>query len=517
MNTPALHPAARMRPVLLERLERQGAAHLGAALLLAGLAVYRRLHSGEVTYPAAIAGVLLVGFILASAVHDERRVWDAAMPVNPVRYARVHLVYGLVWTAFMLTVMIVLYAALFADPGHPGWFLLALFAWGLSCYLLASAAFLSSRRQGAMVVCSVVLGGLYMSLVLESRGTETFREMGALEALAWTAGPLALSAAAAYIAARFPARYPEPARWEAGHAPALQAAGPADRYARVPRQDPAPTLLDRPAPPAVLPRPRLIRRGAPARPSPTRTVFRRHLALLLRFSIVPALTLFVFAWMVLIVALAGPGQEGESRTVSYFVETMALRYVCAFIALSWTVLVWLGEHGPQREWNDTLPVGTAKRRILHLAAGSAWLIIFLAVAAAVPVGVAAVAGAPTDVPAWLWLELPITTLTLYLAATFVIFGLRVAWKVVFFVAFFLLSPSMGLLERQATVVAEGPGSNVANLLWLVLFAAVAAATVALDDWITKHGRPPTVREAGNFLHGLTGTRPVNPLRVHAER
>ena len=45
VSAPTLHPTARMRPVLIERLKRQSGEHLWAALLLAGMTVYLRVNA----------------------------------------------------------------------------------------------------------------------------------------------------------------------------------------------------------------------------------------------------------------------------------------------------------------------------------------------------------------------------------------------------------------------------------------------------------------------------------------
>ncbi|HEU4885484.1 MAG TPA: hypothetical protein VFT45_24775, partial [Longimicrobium sp.] len=274
-------------------------------------------------------------------------------------------------------------------------------------------------------------------------------------------------------------------------------------------------------------------------------VFRQHFALLCRFAIVPALTLLVLAVILTLTALTA--EEGEARTVLYFVESTGLRWWCVWIALSWTLLVWMREHGAQRRWNDALPVGTGKRRVLHAAAGAAWLLIFLAVVVAAPLGASAAAGtlaSPDDVPASLWLGLPCRTMTLYLAATLVFFGTRLALQVSPSVAYVLVglrvdrvvplmivlmtigmigvpylvfTRGIGLLESQAYAVGDGSGSNAASALWLMPYAAATALAIALNDWLHRLDRLPTVPEVRGVLHGWAGTRPSPPLSGHAEQ
>jgi hypothetical protein len=527
----ALHPTARMRPVLLERLARQRGAHGWGALVLAGMAVYLRVKSDGVPDQVIIAGVMLVGFVLASAAHEQRPAWDTALPVDPARYALVRLVCGVVWAAFILAVLSGLCAALFKGPEQPAWYPLALFAWGLTCHLLGSVVFLRFMQPAAILACLGALGAVV--LPGSSVNPAELRRVGVWAVLAWTALPLALAGAAAYAATRF-----------YGHAP--QPADPTVPLPRAPQRDAVPAIPDRSAAPAERPARPGVRRGGLHRPPGTRTVFWRHFALLRPFTVLPAATLMLFV-VILGVIMAVAREEGEAATVLYLVESTGLRWWGVWLALSWTVLVWLREHGAQRRWNDTLPVGTGERRVLHAAAGAAWLLLFLAVLVIAPLGAAVAAGtlaSPTDVPASLWLGLPCRALTLYLAATLVFFGTRlaaqispsvahvlVALKVDRVVPLMIILMSIGiiavpygvyllgvnLLETQARVAGQDAGSGAAAALWLVLYAAATAATIALNDWIHHRDRLPSIREVRGFLHGWAGTRPGASLRGHAGR
>lgn len=72
-----------------------------------------------------------------------------------------------------------------------------------------------------------------------------------------------------------------------------------------------------------------------------------------------------------------------------------------------------------------------------------------------------------------------------------------------------------LLESQTRVVAGHAGSEAASMLWLVLYAAAAAVTIAVDDWIHRLDRLPTVPELRSVLHGWAGTRPGRRLQEQA--
>lgn len=531
MSAPTLHPTARVRPVLLEYLERQRGDYLAMGVGVTIFAVYQRVGSSEVDYRAAICGFLLAG-LLPALPHERPPAWDAAMPVAPYRFALVRLVSGVVQAAFILAVVTGLYAVLFAHPNHPGWYPLALFAWGLTGHLLISAAFLGAIHPAVAVPCLGV-AGVYL---LSGSGMDPaeLRQIGVWEVLARTALPLGLAGGAAYVATRFPARAPEPARPATRSAPEL--ATPAAQSARAPRRSPA-------GAPSIRSAPRLVRRGA-HRPSHAAIVFWRHFALLHRVAILPALALLVFVLVTTTEPILDVNQGREGPTFRSFVESTALGEWCAGIALSWTVLVWLHEHGAQRKWNNTLPVGTAKRRVLHAAAGAAWLLFFLTFLVAAPVGRAVAAGmlaSPADAPVWLWFGIPCRTLTLYLVATLVLFGTRVAYRIGPLVTYVLVAlkvdrvvPLMiilmaigivavpyasfvlgiDLLDSLARNVERDAGRSAASALWLVLYAVSAAGAVALNDWIHHRDRLPTLREVRGFFHGWAGTRPAPPLRGH---
>lgn len=532
MSARALHPTARMRPVLLERLVRQRGAHGWGALVLAGMAVYLRVKSDGVPGHVIIAGVMVVGFLVASVAHEQRPAWDTAMPVDPARYALVRLVCGVVWAAFILAVLSGLCTALFKGPEQPAWYPLALFAWGLTCHLLGSVVFLRFMQPAAILACLGALGAVV--LPGSSVDPAELRRMGVWAVLAWTALPLALAGAAAYAAARFYGRAPQPA-------------GPAGPLPRAQWRDAVHAIPDRSAAPAERPAPPLwVGRGGLHRPPGTRTVFWRHFALLRPLTVLPAATLMLFV-VVLGMMVAVAAEDGEGATVLYLAESTGLRWWGVWLALSWTVLVWLREYGAQRRWNDTLPVGTGERRVLHAAAGAAWLLLFLAVLVIAPLGAAVAAGtlaAPTGVPASLWLGLPCRALTLYLAASLVFFGTRlagqispsvahvlVALKVDRVVPLMIILLSIGmvavpygvyllgvdLLESQARGVGQDAGSVAASALWLVLYAAATAGTIALNDWIHHRDRLPGIREVRGSLHAWAGTRPRASLRGHAGR
>jgi hypothetical protein len=522
-----------MRPVLRGCLDQQRRSYWVTAISLAMIAVYQRLGPGHVDYQAVLVACLGIGCVSALFTHERPPAWDTAMPMDPARYALIRLVCGVERAAFLLALTIVLYVSLFGDPGNPGWYLPTLFTWGLTIHLLVSAALLQRLVYRAVAVPCVlaICGGLFL---LVARKPAELEYMGVLKVLAGTALASGVAGAAAYAATRLPA--------PAGRAP---------RYVRTPRRDRAPALPERPAPPPVRPAERSARRAGPARPVATRTVFRRHLALLRRFTIVPALTVLVFAGLVLMQLADGTGEAGEGRTVRYFAESMGLPWWCAGIALSWTVLVRLGEYGAQRRWNDTLPVSTAMRRILHAAAGTAWLLVFLPCVVAVPLAAAAAAGtlaSPAGIPAWLWLGLPVRTLTLYLAATLVLHGAHPAYAassslpehVAVKGPFSLLAPLMvvavilghiviplWLVQRGAVLLEHlmlaltdaGPDgwSHAASALWLVPYGAAAAGAIVLEDALHQRARLPTAREVRGFVRGWMGARPAPPLRGQAGR
>ncbi len=548
----ATHPTSRMRPVAFDRLERQRGAHCWAALILVALAVYLRATSAPVPYDVVVVGVM-VACLFLPAMHGigaKQPVWDAAMPVDRAGYALVRLACGTVWAAFLLAVAIGLQVVLFGGAGpqvpgeslveRSGWYPLVVFSWGLTCYLLASVVLLRATNEAVDLVYSVPLFvGMCLLLASDVDPAELGRR-GVPEALAATALPLGLACAAAYAAARFPARAPEPAGTAARHAHASRGApprapgrsGPAAPRPKAPPRGPARVLPDRPAP-------RPVRRGGPGHPPPVLTVFRQHFELQRRRAVLAAVVLPVVAAVLLIAELGG-------RTVPFFVASTALRACCVGVALSWTVLVWLDEHGSQRRWNDALPVGTARRRVVHAAAGAAWLLLFIPVLVAPPLLGAAAVGtlsSPADVPTWLWLELPCRTLSLYLGATFLFFGARLAFQlspylaacvtllapherakaplfaivgpfVIFGVPYVFVTQGIGLLASQARIATGDAGpqewGGAASALWLVSYAAAAAGAIALNDWIYHLDRLPTVREVRSFL-----VRAAKPGPSHA--
>jgi hypothetical protein len=544
VSAPALHPSARMRPVLLERLERQRVAHCLAALGLAGCAVWLRVDSVEVTWSAAVVGVLLGGFFLPfwqKIGPEDQPVWDAFLPVDPARYALARLLCGVAGAAFLLAVLVGLYVTLLGDSGHPEWYPLALLAWGLTCYLLTSAALLRPMHPAISALSVVVLLAAGMPFVLAWFFEEPAElgRMGVTAVLTRTVFPLGLAGAAAYVASRFPRR-------------ATETAGPAARHLRAAWRELAGTIVKRPAPlatwPAPLPNraaPPSVCRASPARPAAAFIVFGRHFALLLRFAMLAAPFLGVLVLFILTEPILDVNQGGEGPTVRWFVSATDLGDWCAGIAISWSVLVWVAEYGARRRWNDMLPVGTTKRRILHATAGSAWLLLFITVVVAATLGRLVAAGmlaSAAESPAWLWLGLPVRTLTLYLATTLVLFGPRLALKVSPFVVYVLIAlrvdrvvPLMivmmtigivgvpygvlvlgiDLLESQAGVVAGHAGSEAASMLWLVMYAAAAAIAIALDDWIHRLDRLPTVPELRGVLNGWAGTRPGRRLQEQA--
>lgn len=540
MSAPALHPTACIRPVLMERLKRRSWGYLWAALVMVGMIVHLRVTAVEVTYSAAVAAVMLVGSLLASAAHERRPIWDATLPMDPARYALVRLLCGVAGAASLLLVLVGLYAALFGDPGHPGWYPLALIAWGLTAHLLASALFLTAGIPIGLLVLLVVCAIAAVLLPASLEQPEELGRMAVAAVLARTALLLGLAAALAYAVACFTRRAPEQSartpRWNPAAARASRAAPLPPRLAPPPVR-PAP-LPYRPAGPPV-------RRARLAPPSAALIVFRRHFALLLRFAMLAAPFLGVLILFTLYEPILDVNQGGKGPTVRWFVSATQLGDWCAGIAIAWSVLVWVAEYGARRRWNDTLPVGTAKRRILHATAGAAWLLLFLTVVVAATLGRLVEAGmlaSAAESPAWLWLWLPVRTLTLYLATTLVFFGPRLALKVSPIVVYVLtalrvdrVAPLMivmmtigivgvpygslvlgiDLLESQAGVVAGHAGSEAVSMLWLVLYAAAAAMAVVLEDWIHRLGRLPTVPELRSVLHGWAGTRPAAPLQGHA--
>jgi hypothetical protein len=105
VSAPALRPTAPLRPVLLEYLERQFARLFETAVGLALMALWLRVGLGHDPDSVVILCVLLPGFLMAIS-HERQRVWDAALPMEPARYALVRLVCGVVCVACMLGVVV---------------------------------------------------------------------------------------------------------------------------------------------------------------------------------------------------------------------------------------------------------------------------------------------------------------------------------------------------------------------------------------------------------------------------
>jgi hypothetical protein len=513
-----------VRPVARELLERQCRLHLVLAALLAAPVVVSRVDGAAIPYELA-AAALATGLLFLPAVQKlgawQQPAWDAAMPMDRAPFALVRLASGTAWAASVLAAAVGVHAVLFGIAGAPpagggpaeyrGWYAPALLATGLTCYLLGSAVVLRAGDELRAMSCLCALFLVYCVArppVLLPLDPAVVEGMGAAEALARAALPLALACAAAYAAARSPARAAAgagPVRAAAPAAPAAPLAAPAAPPARAPRPAPA-------RPPAHRTGRRPVRRGGPARAAAAAAVFRQHFEQLHRFTVLPLATLLLVAVLVLVQLAVGPDRAGEGRTVRFFVESTWIRGWCAWLALSWTVLVWLDEWGAQRRWNDALPVDTAERRVVHAAAGAAWLLLYALALAAGPLAAAAVAWnlpSPADPAAWLWLELPLKTATLYLAACSVLFCARMALRVPVVGPVFLWVGYM-FLEKHVPIVADLDGwSRAASALRLVLYAAAAAGAIALSDWVDRHDRLPGVEEAKGFLR-----RALRPVLTH---
>ncbi|HEX2092257.1 MAG TPA: hypothetical protein VHG28_07630 [Longimicrobiaceae bacterium] len=547
MSTPALRRPAGIRPVAREFLERLRGPHYSGALALGVLGVVLRIQSISISYEAltiflGIAGLLFVPAQQGIEVPTQND-WDAAMPMDRARFALARLASGTAWAVFLLAVAIGLHAVLFGGfrmlsagesvVDYPGWYPLAVFAFGLTFYLLGSAALLHPLSTVVALSIATTVG------IRLFRWREEIEHLDTPEVLAWTALPLAVACATACAAACFPARPPEPPRPAKGNAPPPQRepARALPDYAPPAPAAPAYVLPGNALPDRAVSRP--VRRSTSHRPPAALTVVRAHFTLLRRRTWLPVAILAFYLLCLLLVGLSA--EPGTDRTVRSFVESMALGWWCVVIALSWTVLVWLEERGAQRRWNDALPVGPAKRRVLHAAAGAAWLLLFLLVLVVATLAGAVVAGtlaSPVDIPMWLWLGLPLRTLTLYLAATFAFFGLLVVYHLFFEVleyatsklpdihvripgplarAVFLIQVWIGgvavpyasfmigveLLKSQAGLLTGNTSPNgwshPAAALWLVLYATAAAGAIGLSDWFDHHDRLPTASEARGFL------------------
>jgi hypothetical protein len=432
-----------------------------------------------------------------------RRLPGAAVPLGRIEHELLRAGCGAAWAAAALAAAIAVHgaqvAALYPDfpgslGGYPYWYPFSLLAAGVALYLAGSTVLLAFERPARALVLLFVLGsmvaaslppGAWKRLTVLAVPREEIRSVGVLEGLGGPALWLAVACAALYAAARVGARVCAPAR-PTGLADARPLLGRGRRPA-----------FDHAA----------GGRGLLRRPPSAATAAWRHVALLSDRMALPMLLALLLAWS------AARREIEAAGTQPLFSAALGQSGVLFLAALFWPVLVWLDRDEPQREHGEALPVGTLRNRVLHAAAGAAWLLVGVLVVAAGWVGGALAAGtlaSPADVSPWVWLGVPCGALTLYLFGTFTT----------------VLSEHPVVIGFLATAVLTGFSSSerswsprwvlapfgfadphswrpAAAAWWLALCAAAALGALALTVRADRYGR----------LLPLSGAR----RRPHARR
>ncbi len=448
-----------------------------------------------------------------------RRVPDPAMPLGTMRHELVRLACGTAWAAATFGIATAIHtwrvAALYPeDPrtlgGYPHWYPFSLFAAGITVYLLGSAVLLRSERPGRVILFFAVLIGLVLPsgalarLLTAFRDADDLARLGTPEWLGGTVLSLGLACAVVYAAVRLDL--------PRGRAPA----GAAGRIGDAMRRGLRRAVPSGPARPPV-------GRAGFRRPPSTLAVARRHLALLGRRMAWPMVLALLFAWG------AARAEMEAGRTVPRFADfTRGDQYrLLALVSLCWPVFVWMDERRVLSEQDEALPVGAAKRRMLHAGAGAAWLLLAVLLLVAGQLAGAAAAGtlaSPADVPPWLWPGLPCAVLTLYLFGTVgaillegPVVSVFVSYLVMLFGSFLWGDGALSPRRVLGAFWLDDPREwgYPAALFWLALCAAAATGAIALSAWADRNRRWPGLGDVRRLLRSRARPAPAAPLRGHA--
>lgn len=412
---------------------------------------------------------------------------DLAMPVNAVPYELVRLACGAAGATVVLALATGMHAWSYTRAagivqGFPAFYPYALVAIGLGNYLLGGAIMLRAAHPGRVlltvsIVASTVMfaTGLWETYTHSTQyAPDGSRTITATTSLTLEAALLRLVLGAAAVGLSVWLGRPGGAvprvswRW-AGRAAARRGTGT---------------------------RPGAAALGVPRRPVPLATVAVRQFAVLApRMATPVVVTALLAVWL-------GVREVWRGPTFLVSSSVFALFWLEGFF---WPLLVWMDERGGL-EWDEAQPVDRFRRRLVHAAAGLAWLQVAVHLVLAGCIGGAVVAGtlrSAGEIPGWAWPGLPIAALAVYCLGSFpAVLGDQPVGSSV--VCLMILSVASGILSMSATrsplspvrlfaPVAWSPlesWSLAAALVWMPIFALVPIAAVRRRMSLDQRGRSP---------------------------
>jgi hypothetical protein len=416
---------------------------------------------------------------------------DAAMPVGTATYALIRIGLGAAAALAVMCIVTQVHLLVFVSRFTPSQlsesvrdFSAAITLRGLAVYLLGCAIVIRARRPGRVLLV-VFLMGLPALLMLgigdESTGWQVLRDSdGGVETRltsSLTVGKALLQLAVAAAALGVSVWMGERGR---GLFLPWQRAGrtaPALRTTSVPR----------------------AARSIPRSPASMGAVAMRQLAVQAPRMAWPML---VLALLALRYVAGGMGLFGLSEWNALYVGSFFFLWLTAFL---WPLLVWMDERGG-RPWDEAQPVDAFRRRLLHWAAGLAWLEACVLVLLAGHVAGAAAAGTLASaawLPAWVLPGVPLAVMALYCIGTVPavlsahpvrgsVFTLLVVGPALQLLMHFTTgrgSP-ISLVRLLAPVQASDnhQWSLVAALVWIPLFAALAVLALRHRANVDRGGR-----------------------------
>lgn len=356
---------------------------------------------------------------------------------------------------------------------------------GLAHYLLGAAVVLRAQRPGRVLLAMLSLGGIALAAAglslervewtVEGYGDDMRIAGGTSLTVPQALLRLALGVAAVLAAAWLGS--PRARGWRGWSWPGIHLR----RHASA-----------RPAAPVPIPRGQ----------ASAWTVLARHLLLLAPRMVVPLLLASLLACFMDAEAVT----MGETGLLRLDAQAFTPLMYAAFL---WPVLVWLDEQRIQ-PWDEARPVGRVAQRMTHAAAGLVWLLLVLGIIAgsfaarAVHSGVLA---SYAEVPAWMWLGLPLAVVAVYGAGTASVVSTARPMAAGIIGAFFLLPMAMLLGELLADGSLAPPESSLSRMLapfnvvspqewslppalaWSAICVGLAAGAIRLRALRDLHGRP----------------------------